>query len=47
LAEQIQRRAYETVPYVPLGQYVRPFAYRAELTGLLHTLPVFWNVDRK
>jgi peptide/nickel transport system substrate-binding protein len=47
LADQIQQRAYETVPYVPLGQYVRPFAYRAELTGLLHTLPVFWNVDRK
>jgi peptide/nickel transport system substrate-binding protein len=35
LDAQIQARAFETVPFVPLGQYLPPSAYRSNLTGVL------------
>jgi len=46
LAEQLQAQAFRDVPYVPLGQQFQQTAYRAELTGILPGLPVFWNVVR-
>jgi peptide/nickel transport system substrate-binding protein len=43
----IQARAFETVPFVPLGQYLPPSAYRSNLTGVLKgAVPVFWNVSK-
>jgi peptide/nickel transport system substrate-binding protein len=45
LAEQLQRLAFRDVPYIPLGQYAMPTAYRADLTGILKGNPVFWNVS--
>jgi peptide/nickel transport system substrate-binding protein len=43
----IQMRAFETVPFVPLGQYLPPSAYRSDLTGVLKgAVPVFWNVSK-
>jgi peptide/nickel transport system substrate-binding protein len=46
LAEQMQRQAFQDVPYVPLGQYFQPTAYQANLTGVLPGNPVFWNIKR-
>lgn len=47
LDAQIQARAFETVPFVPLGQYLPPSAYRSNLTGVLKgAVPVFWNVSK-
>ena len=46
LAAEIQKQAFEDVPYYPLGLYYRPTAYRADLTGILSDIPVFWNVRR-
>ncbi|WP_293795244.1 ABC transporter substrate-binding protein [uncultured Bosea sp.] len=48
LAEKIQLRAVETVPYVPIGVQYQIRAYRANLTGLLTPpAPVYWNIARK
>ena len=46
IAEQIQLQAFEDVPYIPLGQTISRTAYRADLTGVLEGLPLFWNVRR-
>ena len=46
IARELQLRAFEDVPYIPLGQYFIPTVYRADLTGILHGSPVFWNVRR-
>ncbi len=43
---EMQRIAFETVPYVPTGQYFQPTAYRRSITGILKGPPVFWNVRR-
>lgn len=47
LASRIQALAFRTVPYVPLGQYVQPTAYRSSVSGILQgpaMLP--WNVSK-
>jgi peptide/nickel transport system substrate-binding protein len=47
LDREIQSRAFETVPFIPLGQYMPSAAWRRSLTGLLKgPLPVFWNVSK-
>jgi peptide/nickel transport system substrate-binding protein len=47
LDAEIQARAFETVPFIPLGQYLPPSAWRANLTGILKgAVPVFWNVSK-
>ncbi len=47
LDADIQRRAFETVPFIPLGQYMPPAAWRKSLSGLLKgPVPVFWNVAK-
>jgi len=48
LAEKLQARAAETVPYVPIGVQYQIRAHRANLIGLLTPpAPVYWNVARK
>ena len=43
----IQMEAFETVPFIPLGQYLPPAAWRTGLSGLLKgATPVFWNVAK-
>jgi peptide/nickel transport system substrate-binding protein len=45
LAEEIQKLAYQEVPYVLLGQATVPDAYRKHVQGIVpFTSPVFWNV---
>ncbi len=43
---EMQLQAFQDVPYIPLGQYFVPTAYQANLTGVLHGNPVFWNIRR-
>jgi peptide/nickel transport system substrate-binding protein len=47
LDAEIQVHAFETVPFIPLGQYLPPSAWRSNLNGLLKgAVPVFWNVTK-
>ena len=47
LDADIQLQAFATVPFIPLGQYLPPAAWRKTLTGLLKgPVPVFWNVTK-
>jgi peptide/nickel transport system substrate-binding protein len=46
VAAEMQRQAFTDLPYIPTGQLFTPVAYRANLTGMLQGLPVFWNVQR-
>lgn len=44
---EIQRIAFEEVPYVPTGMYYQPTAMRRNLTGVLTGQPpLFWNIRR-
>jgi peptide/nickel transport system substrate-binding protein len=48
LIDGIQARAYVSVPYVNLGQYVQPIAFRANVKGVLAAgVPVYWNIEKK
>ena len=42
----MQRIAFDTVPYMPTGQYFQPTAYRRNLTGMLKGPPQFTNLRR-
>jgi peptide/nickel transport system substrate-binding protein len=45
LTDEIQRLAYEEVPYVSWGQWSWPAAYRTYVKGVLpFPAPIFWNV---
>ena len=47
VVQLIQARAFEMVPYVPLGEFQVRMAYRADLAGVISVnLPYFWNVRR-
>jgi peptide/nickel transport system substrate-binding protein len=46
LARDIQLQAWQDVPYLPLGAYFQPTAFRRNLTGMLEGLPIFWNLRR-
>jgi peptide/nickel transport system substrate-binding protein len=44
----IQTRAYESVPYVPTGQFFQPIAFRKNVTGVLKAgTPVYWNIEKQ
>jgi len=46
IAEQIQLRAAEFLPYIPLGQLYAPVAHRANVRGLIEMpIPVMWNIS--
>ena len=47
IVHDIQARAFEMVPFVPLGTYQVWMANRADLTGVISlNAPYFWNVRR-
>ena len=46
IASEIQERAFEDLPYWPLGHFYNYSAYRTDLSGILHGLPIFWNLQR-
>jgi peptide/nickel transport system substrate-binding protein len=47
IAVEIQKVVWEEVPYIPVGQWYLPIAYRTSLTGIVRgPYPVFWNVAK-
>jgi peptide/nickel transport system substrate-binding protein len=46
IAVELQRQAFNDVPYIPLGQYFAATAYKKNITGLLSGFVKFWNVQR-
>ena len=42
----MQKQAFIDVPYVPLGLFYQPTAYRTDIKDVLKGLPLFWNVRR-
>ena len=46
ICRQMQRVAFETVPYIPTGIYYQPTVYQKNLGGILHGFPLFYNVRR-
>lgn len=47
LAEEIQRRAFAHVMFVPAGMFYAPQAWRRSLTGVQKApLPIFWGVAK-
>ena len=49
IASEIQSLAFETVAYVPLGEYRNPTAMRNNISGLLQTpgIPVMWGLSKR
>jgi peptide/nickel transport system substrate-binding protein len=47
VAAEMEREAFQSVPYVPIGTIQQPTAYRNSLKDVLPgTAPVFWNVRK-
>jgi peptide/nickel transport system substrate-binding protein len=47
IAAKMEREAFSTVPYVPLGTFFVPTAYRKNITGILDgSAPFMWNVRK-
>ncbi len=46
IGRQMQRQAFEDVPYVPLGQFFSPTALRADLDGMLKGIALFYGIRR-
>jgi peptide/nickel transport system substrate-binding protein len=47
IAEDIQRTVWDEVPYIPVGQWSLPVAYRTRLSGIVRSgYPTFWNVAK-
>jgi peptide/nickel transport system substrate-binding protein len=47
IAARIQLRAFETVPFIPTGQYLPKTAYRKNLNGFINgPAPFMWNVEK-
>lgn len=48
LIDDMQKHAWESVPFVPTAQFVIPTAYRSNVSGLLISPIAFlWNVEKK
>ena len=48
IAEEMQKRAWETVPFIPTAQFIIPTAYRTSLSGIIRSPVTFlWNVEKK
>lgn len=47
IATQLQTRAFESVPFVPLGQIIQPTAFRRNVQGIVNApVPFFWGVSK-
>jgi peptide/nickel transport system substrate-binding protein len=45
ICRDLQIRAMQDVPSIPLGQYLQYTAYRSNVRGVLKGFPTFWNVQ--
>jgi peptide/nickel transport system substrate-binding protein len=47
LLEDMHRRLWEVLPYLPLGQFVQPFLWRTNVSGVLRSnVLAFWNISK-
>jgi len=47
LLQDMHRRLWEVVPYLPLGQFVQPFLWRSNVSGVLRSnVLAFWNISK-
>jgi peptide/nickel transport system substrate-binding protein len=46
IGAEMQQVALETIPYVPLGEYIQRTAMRRNVTGMIKGIPVFWNIRK-
>jgi peptide/nickel transport system substrate-binding protein len=47
LLDAMHARLWESLPYVPLGQFKQPFVWRKNITGVLKTNTlVYWNIQK-
>ncbi len=47
IAAALQARAFESVPFVPLGQMIQPTAFRRNVQGIVNApVPFFWGVSK-
>ena len=47
IGEALNRRAMEVMPYIPLGFYWQPSAWRKNLTGVFRCpVTAFWNISK-
>jgi len=48
LTAELQKAAYDFVPYVSIGQWQLPAAYRNSLSGVIVSpVPFFWNIKKQ
>ncbi|MSP02501.1 MAG: hypothetical protein EXR07_15840 [Acetobacteraceae bacterium] len=46
LAEEIQRRVFVDVPYVPVGQFLPRMVHQRTVTDVLSGYALFWNLKK-
>jgi peptide/nickel transport system substrate-binding protein len=46
ICREIQAVAMQEVPFIPLGQFIQPIAYRRSVTGIMDGLPVFTGLRK-
>ncbi len=47
LLQDMHRRLWEMLPYLPLGQFVQPFLWRSNVSGVLKSnVLAFWNISK-
>jgi peptide/nickel transport system substrate-binding protein len=46
ICEQLQRQLWIDVPYIPMGQVIKPTAYRSDLVDIPSGFPAFYGVRR-
>ncbi|TDH59285.1 ABC transporter substrate-binding protein [Dankookia rubra] len=47
ICREIQLLCREEVPFIPLGQYIQPVAFRRNLTGMMAGVPVFTGLRKE
>jgi peptide/nickel transport system substrate-binding protein len=46
ICREIQQQVFTDVPYIPLGQYFQPIAYRRNIAGISDGFAIFWGISR-
>jgi len=46
ICRKIQEQVFVDVPYIPLGQYFQPVAYRRSVSGVKDGFPIFWGLTK-
>lgn len=46
IAVRMQQQAFADLPYIPLGQFFQPTAWRRSVAGVLKGPTLFWNIRR-